>query len=273
MKRFIHKVISFTFQVLILFYCRPLYLLYNNKYKITVAGNEIYLSIHKSKQKTKAKKLLLGDSVGRQLFPNDTNNDTINSLACNRSIGMIGQFILLNNYIYAGNEIDTLFMLFTPFSFSNNLNDEYTYHYFLKPFYTDEYRPLFTKTVCKEIDKIPDKFLLREPYVLTSNWAPDFQWRDSVTYTFLSPISSEYLTKIKELSIKHHFRIILLPVPVSLSRKPKIDEMNKNEILNKPFTKEFKHYFKNIIYLDDTCFRDGTHLKNPRKFRVFIKKI
>jgi len=266
MKKFIFNIIIFILPVVIFAYSRSLYLLYSHKYKNTVAGSEIYHSVIKSKQKGKAKKLLIGDSVGYSLFSNTTYNDTINSLACNRAISMVGHFILLYNYLNADNKVDTVYMIFTPFSFMNNLDEVYTYHYFLKPFYTKEYLPLFTKTVISQIHKIPYYYICREPNILTSNWAPDFRSKDDIDYTFPSPISVEYLSKIKELSIKYNFKLIILPTPTRFSNKISIEKINKNEIVKTGLGNEFKNYFENIIYVNDTNFSDNVHLKNKNMY-------
>lgn len=243
-----------------------MYLLYKDRYKNTVTGWEIYYSIFKSKQKKKVKKIILGDSVGNQLFPNTKFTDTINSLACNQSIGVVGQYCLLNNYINAGNEVDTVYMMYSPFSFQNNLDQVFTYHYFLKPFYTDEYKPLFTETVNRQVDKIPFHYFCRLPFILTSNWAPDFTPPEHKDFTFLAPISVEYLNKIKELGAKHHFELIILAPPTSLIKKPLIDKMDKAEIAKSGMSKEFGNYFESIIYLDDNYFLDNVHLKKPQEY-------
>ncbi len=269
MKIFAKKVILFTIITLMVINIRPFYLFFSNKYKNTVAGNEIYYSILKSKQKKKTKKILLGDSVGQQLFPNTSTNDTVNSLACNQAISMLGQYILLNNYLEAGNNIDTVFMLFTPFSFMNNLDQIYTYHYFLKPFYTSEYKKFFSDRVNSQIDKIPFKFFCRLPIILTSNWAPDFVRQDTINYTFLSPISIEYLNRMKQLSVQYNFKLILFPPPIKISAESIIDKINKDEIQETKLVSEFEYYFKEIKYLDDSCFLDGTHLKFPEQYRSY----
>lgn len=266
MKKFLLHSIIFLGILAVLLHVRPLYLLYGDKYKQTVAGSDIYYSIFKSKQKKKTKKILFGDSVAQQLFPNKTNNDTISSMACNQSIAMVGHFILLNNYLNAGNQVDTVYMLFSPFSFQNNLNQVYTYHYFLKPFYIAEYKPLFTETVNRQVEKVPYSRFCRIPYILTSDWAPDFISKAVTDYTFLSPISIEYLHKIKELSIQHHFKVIILPTPASKRKKPAIEKMDQNEVAKNNLTDLFENYFKNIIYFDDSNFFDGTHIRNPQDF-------
>jgi hypothetical protein len=272
MKKFILNSIIFILITAVLIQARPLYLLYKDKYKSIVANPEIYFAIYKSKQKKKAKKILLGDSVGYELFCNTTHNDTINSLACNQAIGMVGHFILLSNYLNSGNKVDTVFMIYRPFSFLNNLDKKFIYHCFLKPFYKDEYLPYFTETVNEQIHKIPYHNFCRFPLILTSNWAPDYNSEDEINYTFLSPISVEYLKKINELSIKHGFKFIIMSPPISLRCKPAIEKMNINEITKNDLGGVFGNYFMDIIYLNDTCFGDSIHLKTPQKYTEYYKE-
>ena len=93
MIRFILKSFLFIIFIPVVLYSKAFFLLYNDKYKETVLGIETYHSIQKSKKKSKVKKILLGDSVGCQLFDNNTNNDTINSFACNQNVAMVGHFL------------------------------------------------------------------------------------------------------------------------------------------------------------------------------------
>jgi len=272
MKRFLLRTVLFIIPIILCFILISSYQFVDNKYQTTVRGKEIYLSIRKSKQKSKAKKLVIGDSTGNQLFPNTEKNDTINSLACNQAIGMVGQYLLLKNYFEAGNKVDTVFMIFSPFSFQNNLNQGFTFHYFLKPFLKDEYKPYFSATVMNQIKKIPYSNLVRIPIILTSNWAPGFVCKDSINYTFLSPVSIEYLQRIKVLCRKNASKLILLPSPLSLRKKKLIDSINRNEILKNGFTDEFKTYFEKIIYLDERYFADGIHLIDPHTYTVVYKK-
>jgi hypothetical protein len=275
MKRFILKSILFVLILLALAHARPLYLMNNDRYKRTIAGKEVYYSIQKSRQRnTLSPKVLLGDSVAYQLFRNSKNNYPIYSLACNQAIGMVGYYVLLSNYLRAGNNVDTVYLLLSPFTFSNNLNDVFTYHYFVKPFYTNEYFPLFTETVIRQIHKIPYYYLSRFPLVLTSSWAPDFSSKDKKNYTFLSPISAEYLAKMRELSIKYHFRLVVVPTPTSLSNRWKIEDMDRNEITTDDLEGMLKDYFKNILYLDDSNFHgDGVHLNDPQKYEEYYRNI
>ena len=273
MKKFILKSTLFVLTVLALSHVRPLYLLDHDRYKRSGAGSEVYYSIHKSEQRNaSATRILLGDSVARQIFSNITNNYPVYSLACNQAIGMVGQFILLDNYLRAGNHVDTVYLLLAPGSFANNLDQVYTYHYFLKPFYTREYLALLTETVIKQIHKIPYYYLSRYPHILTSNWAPDFVSKDKAAYEFLSPISAEYLVKIKELSVKHGFEFVMVAAPTKLSNRRSIENMKKEVVMNN-LQDEFGDYFNNMLYLDDSEFGgDGVHIKDAPKYREYYMK-
>ena len=127
--------------------------IYNRNY--IYPGSEIYRSITKSKKKSNAKILLLGDSVGNQLFPSEKSNDTINSLTSNQAISIVGQYILLQNYLETGNRPTKVVLLYSPFSLKNNLDQKFTFHYFIKPFYKKEYIHFFSELAIQQIDKIP----------------------------------------------------------------------------------------------------------------------
>lgn len=266
MKKFIKKFIIFSFLSVFFIETISEIMAVSNLYLIGYPGNEIYHAINKSKKKNKSKILLIGDSVGNQLFSNKTNNDRINSLACNQAIGMVGQYLLLNNYLKTGNKVDKVFMIFTPFSFKNNLNQVYTYHYFLKPFYNSEYDSLFTETVKEQIKKIPYHQFTRIPHIFVTSWAPEYNSIDQIDYTFLSPISIEYLIKIKELSTKYNFEFTILPPPISIKKKDLIDNIDIDEFVKANLDQEFKDYFNKITYLESTKFIDGTHLIHPEAY-------
>jgi len=267
MRKFIKKGSILLLFTLISIHIKPLILIYKGGYNIY--GYEIWYSIKKSKKKSKAKNLIIGDSVCKQMF--DNQNDSINSLACNQSISLVGQYILLSNYLNSGNHIDTLYLIYTPFSFLNNLDQVFTFHYFLKPFYNKEYSSYFTSTVTNQIKKIPFYWLIRDPYFLTSNWSPDFKSKDKVSFNFLSPISAEYLYKIKCLSTKYKFKFVILPTPTRISYMNTIHKIGISEISKYNLSTEFSNYFKTITYINDSNFIDDVHLKKPLIYAAFYK--
>ena len=174
MKHLARDIFKFLVIFLILFHLYPEYKYWTNKYKEEVNGGEVYQAIEKSKKRGKKKKLILGDSVTKQFSESDIDTNIYLNLASNQAISLVGQFCLLTNYIQTKNEIDTLYLIYHPLSFSNNLDNSFTFHYFEKPFYGNEYLPLFTEEVKTQIAKIPFHYLAKYHPVLTSNWSPTF---------------------------------------------------------------------------------------------------
>lgn len=97
----------------------------------------------------------------------------------------------------------------------------------------------------------------------TLNWIPNFKSKDSINYTFLSPISKEYLVRIKELSLNNDFKLLILPTSTKESEKLNLELINKDE---------FEIYFNSINYINVSCFYDNVHLKRPKEYRKLYKK-
>jgi len=186
---------------------------------------------------------------------------------------MAGQYVLLHNYIAAGNEIDTAYIFFTPFSFVNNLDQIFTYNYFVKPFYRDEYQPLMEPVVRQQLDKIPYVAYAQYPFILTSNWSPEFKSKDKDEFNLISPVSAVYLHKISSLARMHHFKLVLVSAPVSNQKKKEVEVLHREEIARNNLQDEFTGFFESIVYLDESNFKDGTHLKQPEKFKYLYKNL
>lgn len=240
-------------------------------YKTTLPGHEIYNAIGKSKKKTDKKKLIIGDSTGHQFFNNYFDDDSIYSLACNQAVGMCGHFFLLDDFLKSGNRPKSIYMIFNALFLSNNLDQNFTYHYFLKPFYNDDYKERMSETVIKQIKKIPSYKISQIPRIRTTKWAPKYY--PCKEFYLLSPISNEYLLKIDSLRNIYGFDLYLIPSPVPKTKKKEIEDLvkqNFNEVDSR--LRELLHrYVDGITYMDDSCFFDGTHLRNPLLYRNIIE--
>lgn len=269
---FIGLFIIFVSPIVIFYTVKTAWLLKDDKYKTTIYGNEIYRAIEKSQKKTKYKKLILGDSTANQFYNcKEEDPDSAYSLSCNQAIGMVGQYILLNNYLNAGNRPDTVFLVYTPFSFWDNLDQVYTYHYFLKPFYYDEYKFMMSPLVINQIHKLPKYVLCHFPLIQTTGWAPNIK-QERRNYSFLSPICKEYLSKIHLLSIQYNFEFTIIPTFVAEHWRDSINHFNHKEYANCDYKKELSQYLENIPYLADSCFIDEVHLKSPYLYKATINQ-
>lgn len=236
-------------------------------------GKEIYNAIKKSKQKTTHKKLLIGDSVANQFFDSKLNDSTFYSLTCNQAIGVCGHFFLLNNYLNAGNRPDEVYMIYHPSSFKNNLNQRFTYHYFLKPFYKKEYKPLMSNNIINQIRTIPFYQYCQFPLIIGTAWAPTIH-PSTEDKSLLSPISAEYLEKIDSLKTQYRFKLYILPPPVAQSQKKEVENYEKELLNNSTYQTILRNYLSSIIYLPDTCFIDSIHLTTPQRYKdILLKKM
>jgi hypothetical protein len=260
---FIKKTLLFLVLTFVVIEGSAVFLIYTGLYLKDYSGFEVHDAILKSKKKDSRKKVLIGDSVGYQLFPNTRSEPSINSLAGNQAVSMVGQYILVKNYLEAGNKIDTLIGVFTPFSFKGNLDQVFTYHCFIKPFYRSKYMEEFTPTVHQQVEKIPFHRYAQIPHIYATTWAPKVKLEEVKPVNFLSPISKEYLNKLVELASIHNFHFKIIPAPTSENSRSKVNDLLGKESLESNLDKIFTDYFHDIIYLDSTLFYDGTHLKSP----------
>ena len=255
MKQLARDIFKFLVIFLILFHLYPEYKYWTNRYKEEVNGGEVYQAIEKSKKKGKKKKLILGDSVTKQFSESDIDTNIYLNLASNQAISLVGQFCLLTNYVQTKNEIDTLYLIYHPLSFSNNLDNSFTFHYFEKTFYGNEYMPLFTEEVKTQIEKIPFHYLAKYHPVLTSNWSPSFS-NDEKNKSFISNISRIYLEKIILLCQAKNIRLLIV--------SPPINQKFKNEFLAIKKSTNNLHlqsYFENLKYYPESnFFPDLIHL-------------
>lgn len=269
---FCAKLALLTAIVCLVISAKTYYWMSHDRYQETISGSEIYWAIHKSSQRWQVKRVLLGDSVAEQLYANTRFNDEPFSLACNQSISCVGYYLLLKKFIETNADQlpERIILLIHPDSFRNNLDQIYTFHYFLKPFNSDKYREEFSPLVNAQIRKIPFYYISQFPPVKISDWSPDFEPLHQGHQGALSPISVEYLSKIKALCDLHKMKFCMLPVPVSAVRRAKI-ERNRAEYMRLASSigleREFASFLNHLIVLNDASFIDGRHLVNPDEVR------
>jgi archaellum component FlaF (FlaF/FlaG flagellin family) len=264
-KRFLLRLVVFSLVAFPFIFMESLYAYYTRSYKKTVNGNEIYVSVSKSKAKKKVKVFVFGDSVAKQLYDNETYNDTVYSVACNQAVSLVGQYILLKSFFE--NNKDSLpgkvVFIIMPLSFYNNLDQLFTYHYFLKPFYKEEYKKYFTGLCNEQIRKVPLYFTSQLPFIVSNNWSPTYNNTDKKNYQTISPISSEYLIKIKALCLQNKVKFDMYCPPVKEGNRKEMIHLAKstNEFKQCGMEREFATYFSNIKYMPDSLYQDHIHFK------------
>ncbi|MBE5321994.1 hypothetical protein IM793_22760 [Pedobacter sp. MR2016-19] len=237
-------------------------------------ASEVYQSIFKSKRKSHANTLLIGDSVCGQLYPVTEYNGEIYSIPCSQATTLAGQFFLLNNFFKANkNDLPKqVILVYTPFSFQNNL-DHFAFNYLLKPFYNDEYISLFDDNLKKQVSHIPFYKLTQFPFTRAVNFSPSYDG-DLKKSKLLSPISESYLIKIDSLCARNDVKFVLKPTPVKKSFFSEIQNIKVDS--NSKAYRIVSNYKVQIQYLPDTLFADNVHFKKeyiPKDYFKLVKKL
>ncbi len=278
-KTFIIKFFIFCVPVVAALSIYTCYWYRDNKYQDSINGREIYWAIKKSAKHKKVKKLLIGDSIGQQLFDNRKYNDSIYSLACNQAISCVGFYELLKSFTDTNRDSlpEQVILVTHPLSLQNNLDQVYTFHYFLKPFYCAPYKQYFSETVNSQIEKVPFYYLSQFPFIKISNWSPDYRPENAYNPKYLSPITVEYITRIKNLCDNLHIPFAIVAPPVSDVHRNNITQNTQaimNEAAKMNMQAEFAFYLHSIKYMDNALYGDEMHFHDPEKVDVnYIKTL
>lgn len=262
MKHFLKNTAIYVIIVLLFVISDGILKMHSRKFETMVIGSEIYNAINKSHIKRKAKKLLLGDSVGLQLYPSGEEYDSIVSLACNRAITLAGHYFLLKNYIETneGNLPEEVILLITPFSLSNDV-DTLAYQYFLKPFPPYCYSDLYTRHLTQRVHSIPLYWTANLPVIQTSNYTPRWAVPSQQTEESISLLSYEYLLKMDSIANANKFAFRMASTPVRDDRKNDITAFWENipsEYMLR-LSELLLPYKESLMYLPSEWYQDPVH--------------
>lgn len=238
-------------------------------------GTELYVSVQRAQQfyENKIKLLVLGDSSGKQQFGENISPGTV-SLSCNQATTMVGQYILLelffkNNTNQSGGKAC---LIYHPASFRNNMDQKYTYHYLLKPFYKTGYKQYFNHTADSIIQLIPRSELCQFPLIKMTKWSPQYGiGNEDEGELRLSKISIEYLKKLDELCHKNDYSFKVVPPLMNEKfENDTIFNQLKYQIKNNGLSDIFSDYFDDMRFLPDSLFMDPVHLKSQYVKRTLL---
>ncbi len=265
MKDLLRFISRFSFFILTLccvvsFY---FYFFVGNLSEEELIGSGVYHTIRKSKKiEPKAEVILIGDSIGNQIYNNKDYNDRIYSLCSNQAISMVGQYNLLKNFLET-NKRDSLevVLIYRLSSFRNDLRQNLTFNYFIKPFYKREYLENYSQNVLRQIKKIPGYWLVHSNTVRMSRWSPSVQSINNPNNFRLSDISVEYLIACDKLCEKYNASFKL--VAPFMSNEFSMNDFGsfQESIVKHNLQTYFSKYFQNIVWLDKKYFSDKSHIK------------
>lgn len=106
-------------------------------YGARLIGREVYLAKRAAAlREAKVSTLYIGDSVGRQLFPIGAVDAATRSFAANQAISLAGQFYLLRDALATHENVERVYLFYTPGGFDNDLDQSYTADYYFGFFHS-----------------------------------------------------------------------------------------------------------------------------------------
>lgn len=278
MKLFLQNILRYVVIILLIVIPVDVFKTYSHSYGTSVAGSEIYCAISKSRKIGKAKKLILGDSVGHQLYPCEKEYDSIVSLACNQAITLAGQYFLLRNVIESNNDNlpDEVILLITPYSLSNDV-DKFAYHYFLKPFPPYEYSEQYTEHLKQRIQSIPFYWTANLPFIQTRSYTPKWAVPSSQSIKSVSLLSYQYLLRIDSITKANNIDFRMVSTPIRDDRQNDIASFWENlptEYMLQ-LSELLQPYKKSIMYLPSEWYSDRVHFvgeKVPKDYLNLLPK-
>ncbi|MGL4998126.1 MAG: hypothetical protein ACRC5T_04095 [Cetobacterium sp.] len=253
---------------------------------LTKPNEDVYEAINAANQKTNYTEVILGDSVSRQLFNirNQEDSDYYH-LSSNQAISVLGNYILLEKYLKNNPQTEKVYLMMRPTSFSNDLNQKWTYAYFILPFFNEENRSMFSKNILEKLKNRNKEIYLNYNLINILEKNPKFALSIKIDYSnnidhsnneaFLSDVSVEYLKKIDKLCSDNNIEFKVLSSPLS-KKETKVYLNLKKDISENNFDFIFSKYFQSISFYPETSFGDGVHFEKEylnRNIQNISKKI
>ncbi|MFN8321445.1 MAG: hypothetical protein U0T74_02185 [Chitinophagales bacterium] len=220
----------------------------------------IYARVLNAKKKHSFSKIVLGDSVGAQLYQ---PKKYPYSFCTNGSVLLAGNFVLLQNYLKNNPAPDTLIFVCNPRVFATDFFGKMVFNSFCKPFNTGAHQAYFTPEL-KELLKTNYKYRLSQyPFykVLGCIDDPVPPAVSDSTRTFISDINLSYLKKIDTLVRQKHMYCRFVSPSVNAAYAIPQAEMEhmKQDIDQAGCAYLFSNYWSSVQYLDAACFGDYLH--------------
>lgn len=257
MKKFIAKILI---AIAIVLAVSPWTGKYRSRLVNRLLGYEIYHSIDKSQQKHKAKTLVLGDSMGRQLYNNYNYNDSIYSLACNNAITLFGHYCLLVDFceVNTDNLPEQVVLIYTPMALSNNLN-EYAFQYFLKPMYTAHYKTHMNQYLQTRSKEVPLYWISQIPLIKYCDYAPRRIVPQTACEGLFSTINADYLDSITSFCRAKGIQFRLCSSIVNENSRDNVMKLIQNT--HNIDTCLLNEYTESLLFWPNEKFQDdGIHL-------------
>lgn len=223
----------------------------------------IWDAIEKASRSQPYQRVIVGDSVARQLF--DDHNQKRSRyfhLTTNAATTLLGHYILLMEYL-KHNALEEIVVLLNPYSLMDNLDRKFTANYVVGSFCREKYRPYITPYAEQQIKNCTWWFvpvLLRNfPEFCLINYQ-EVNPKPFYNDAYLSPLSLEYLQMLKQTCQSRGISLRVVCPPLSEQHINLDYSFMKEQVAAHDLTECFSGYF-DIKYMPTSKFGDELHPK------------
>ena len=250
--------------------------------KENVGSDEIKPYIERVKRQDGATRLIIGDSVCRQMFENlqELNNDFCIA-GTNASINMTGQNILAKEFLDNHPDAADVFLIVLPTSLRGGFNITFGYQYMVMPFAETNTLGLLDKETIEIMESVYGEFFMKPSVVRAIDLSGinrklylNFLNEHASDYELQSPyaLSEQYIAKICDMCVKKGVNFHMYPCPVSS------DNVEYMEQLRESFEESALYeinpdYMESIYYYDAKETSDGVHFGKDYAYQEHFNEI
>lgn len=256
-------------------------------------SGEVLPQMEKVRSQDGRNKLIIGDSVGNQIFSGLADANTDYCIAtCNRAITMAGQYILAKQYIENHPDATDIYLIIILDTLETEIDITYGYQYVTIPLtetgtmsdldqntiedMRDTYGSLFMKSWM--IRMIGDSGLNRKLYL---NALSNDIWRNLFTKGYqggsngtISTVAVQYLIKLQDLCERNQVELHVIPGPLAdTERRNEQAERIQKEYMSSKLGELFPQYFDQIIYYPEAAFRDDIHFSEEYSTPEYLNEV
>lgn len=272
MKKIIQKTVLLFVLVSVVVTGVFAFLIFADIHPNKLLGYEVYDALEEVERTNSYETVLLGDSVSRQLCPPERQGECsrICYLSTNQAVTIVGNYILLCRYLENNPQTKQVIYMVQPVGLANNMRVDYSYQYFVLPFYQKPYLDYMDESTRESVkEKFGDMFVSNPVirYVLrnSSVCLEEYLGRIHDDETEIVPeMTFCYLGKMQELCDQYGADFILVSSPLNEGFDYDTERFMETVMQAEEgkWCGLFERYRASMCFYPKECFADDVHFRS-----------
>lgn len=219
---------------------------------------------------------IIGDSVMGHFFgPLRDCNPEYCIAEGNSAFLMLGQYILLQDFLNSHPDAKKVFLIVRPLSLGECLNGRYSYQFIVLPFMNAKYREYIDQSSIQRMNQLFTPIALQAWFQAAFHRSRFVQKMylnmvEEPNYVAQNTLSNEselYLNKMFDLCEKRGVQLVVLACPMADTVDNRQAELNLRKALeNCGLIEKMPYYFDSLLYYPESLFYDGIHFEEPELY-------